>query len=169
MPTKSALDPREVLGLPPEALPRHIAIIMDGNGRWARQRDLPRIEGHRNGAEAVGAVVEECARLGVECLTLYSFSQENWKRPRAEVKGLMQFLRSVLYSEYLELKRRAMDERIAAFEAKWDMSFDEFSRKCAEGTLAGDAYSYEVEKDFWEWGQAVTLQDHYESLRLRWM
>ena len=72
-------------------------------------------------------------------------------------------------SEYLELKCRALGERAVAFETKWNMSFEEFSRKCAEGTLAEDPYSYEVEKDFWEWEQAVTLQRHYESLRLQWM
>jgi hypothetical protein len=86
----------------------------------------------------------------------------------AEVPDIGMALRRVL-SEYLELKSKTLEERIAAFEAKWNMSFDEFSRKCAEGTLAEDAYSYEVEKDFWEWEQAVTLQNHYESLRLQWM
>ena len=85
-----------------------------------------------------------------------------------EIPDIGMALRKVL-SEYLELKGKALQERIAAFEAKWDMSFDEFSRKCAEGTLVENAYSYEVEKDFWEWEQAVTLQRHYESLRLQWM
>ena len=85
-----------------------------------------------------------------------------------EIPDIGMALRKVL-SEYLELKGKALEERIAAFETKWNMSFDEFSRKCAEGILAGDAYSYEVEKDFWEWEQAVTLQGHYESLRLQWM
>ena len=85
-----------------------------------------------------------------------------------EIPDIGMALRKVL-SEYLELKGKALEERIAAFEARWGMSFDEFSRKCAEGTLAEDAYSYEVERDFWEWEQAVTLQSHYESLRLQWM
>lgn len=85
-----------------------------------------------------------------------------------EIPDIGMALRKVL-SEYLELKSKALEERIAAFEAKWGMSFEEFSQKCAEGTLAGDAYSYEVERDFWEWEQAVTLQNHYESLRLQWM
>ncbi len=81
----------------PERIPRHIAIIMDGNGRWARQRGFPREFGHRNGAAAVRAVIEECGALGVEVLTLYSFSMENWKRPAGEVSALMQ-----LYMSYLE-------------------------------------------------------------------
>ncbi len=85
-------------------LPRHVAIIMDGNGRWARKRRLPRISGHRAGKEAVRAVVRTGARLGIEVLSLYTFSLENWRRPRAEVTALMRFLRNVLQSEYLELR-----------------------------------------------------------------
>lgn len=103
MPTQTALDPREVLGLAPEALPRHIAVIMDGNGRWARQRDLPRIEGHRRGATAVRKTVTQCARLGIECVTLYSFSLENWKRPRDEVSGLMGLCVEYLVKERQEI------------------------------------------------------------------
>lgn len=86
-----------------ERLPRHIAVIMDGNGRWARKRHLPRIAGHRAGIRAVRQVVENCARLGVPCLTLYAFSVENWKRPRTEVKLLMQLLREYLKKEIAEL------------------------------------------------------------------
>ncbi len=85
-------------------LPRHVAIIMDGNGRWAKKRRLPRISGHRAGKESVRAVVRTGARLGIEVLSLYTFSLENWRRPRAEVMALMRFLRNVLQSEYLELK-----------------------------------------------------------------
>jgi undecaprenyl diphosphate synthase len=73
----------------PERIPRHIAFIMDGNGRWAEERGFPRIFGHRNGATAVRSTVEECGRLGVECVTLYSFSSENWKRPQGEIDALM--------------------------------------------------------------------------------
>ena len=88
-----------------ERLPRHIAVIMDGNGRWARKRHLPRIAGHRAGIRAVRQVVEACARLGVPCLTLYAFSVENWKRPRTEVKLLMGLLREYLKKEIAELNR----------------------------------------------------------------
>jgi len=84
-------------------LPRHLAIIMDGNGRWARQRHLPRIAGHTTSRETVRRVVRTCARLGIPTLTLYTFSQENWKRPQLEVKALMRLLEEVLESEYLEL------------------------------------------------------------------
>ncbi len=83
----------------PEQLPSHIAIIMDGNGRWAAQRHLPRVEGHRAGITAVRQVVEASARLGVDVLTLYAFSVENWKRPHAEVSTLMTLLKRYLRLE----------------------------------------------------------------------
>ncbi len=83
-------DPRTHLpDVHPARIPRHIAIIMDGNGRWAEERGFPRLFGHRNGAAAVRSTIEECGRLGVECVTLYSFSSENWKRPSEEIDALM--------------------------------------------------------------------------------
>lgn len=85
---------------------------MDGNGRWARKRRLPRIAGHRAGIRAVRAVVESCARLGVPCLTLYAFSVENWKRPHTEVKLLMELLR-----EYLKKELRELNENNIRFGA----------------------------------------------------
>ncbi|HOO76380.1 MAG TPA: isoprenyl transferase [bacterium] len=85
---------------PPEPPPpRHIAVIMDGNGRWARRRGLPRLEGHRVGSERVRTITTACSELGVSYLTLYAFSAENWKRPRAEVSGLMRYLRHYLKQE----------------------------------------------------------------------
>lgn len=84
-------------------LPRHVAVIMDGNGRWARRRVMPRISGHRAGRHAVRETVRACAELGVEALTLYTFSRENWKRPSYEVKALWAFLEEVLRTEFLEL------------------------------------------------------------------
>ena len=84
---------------------RHVAIIMDGNGRWAKKRFLPRIAGHRAGAEAVRRAVEAAPKLGIEVLTLYAFSSENWKRPEDEVDGLMGLLRHYLQSEIDELDR----------------------------------------------------------------
>ncbi len=82
-----------------DQLPAHVAIIMDGNGRWAAQRHLPRVEGHRAGIDSVRDVVETSARLGIEVLTLYAFSVENWKRPRAEVNTLMTLLKRYLRLE----------------------------------------------------------------------
>ncbi|HEX8707452.1 MAG TPA: isoprenyl transferase [Pyrinomonadaceae bacterium] len=89
-----------------ERLPRHVAIIMDGNGRWAAQRGQPRIAGHRAGVEAVRAAVDTGARLGLGALTLYAFSTENWKRPRLEVDALMRMLRRYLRLELDEIDRQ---------------------------------------------------------------
>jgi len=88
-----------------DQLPAHIAIIMDGNGRWAAQRHLPRVEGHRAGIESVRDVVETSARLGIGVLTLYAFSVENWKRPRAEVNTLMLLLKRYIRLELSTLLR----------------------------------------------------------------
>ena len=83
----------------PDRLPAHIAIIMDGNGRWANQRNLPRIAGHKAGMDPVRSTVEACARLGIQALTLYAFSIENWKRPRHEIETLWRLLRFYLRRE----------------------------------------------------------------------
>lgn len=83
----------------PEKLPAHIAVIMDGNGRWAKARNLPRTAGHRAGADAVRIIVEECARIGIGYLTLYAFSSENWARPRAEITALFGLLVEFLGKE----------------------------------------------------------------------
>jgi undecaprenyl diphosphate synthase len=87
----------------PARLPRHIAVIMDGNGRWAKMRGKPRIFGHKAGAESVRAILDTCARLQIEAVTLYAFSTENWKRPKAEVSGLMSMLKHYLRSELREV------------------------------------------------------------------
>lgn len=98
-------------------LPRHIAIIMDGNGRWAKSRGLPRVEGHRSGVASVRETVETSARLGLEVLTLYAFSVENWKRPRFEVWTLMNLLK-----EYVRREREALEENDIRFNVlgRWD-------------------------------------------------
>src|SRR5215207_10671283 len=95
-----------------DRLPRHVAIIMDGNGRWAAGRGQPRIAGHRAGVEAVRAAVDTGARLGLGALTLYAFSTENWKRPRLEVDALMRMLR-----RYLRLELDAIDRQNIRFQA----------------------------------------------------
>jgi len=92
----------------PDRLPAHIAIIMDGNGRWARRRNLPRAAGHRAGVEPVRIAVETCSRLGLQALTLYAFSVENWKRPRAEVDMLWRLLRLYLHRELPEIMRNGI-------------------------------------------------------------
>src|SRR6476619_5404666 len=95
-----------------DRLPRHIAVIMDGNGRWAAQRHLPRVEGHRAGIESVRDVVEGSARLGIEVLTLYAFSIENWKRPRAEVATLMLLLKRYIRLELATLLKNNIRFRV---------------------------------------------------------
>ena len=87
------------------SLPAHVAVIMDGNGRWAKQRNLPRIEGHRNGAESVRAVVRAAGEVGIKYLTLYAFSMENWTRPKEEVDTLMKYLDRYLRNEVGELQK----------------------------------------------------------------
>ena len=89
-------------------IPRHLAVIMDGNGRWAQQRRRPRIIGHRAGARAVRNTIDFCLQQGVEVLTLYAFSSENWRRPEEEVSGLMRIFLNVLDTEVSELARRGV-------------------------------------------------------------
>jgi len=101
--TREGLERIAELGLKPEQLPRHVAIIMDGNGRWAQARGMPRILGHRRGIKSVRAVVEEGCRLGLDQLTLYCLSVENWKRPPRELKFLLRLLRHFLVVERAEL------------------------------------------------------------------
>lgn len=103
---KSRSKEAELLAaIDPERVPQHIAVIMDGNGRWAKRLGKPRIFGHRAGAESVKAIIDTCARLQIKAVTLYAFSTENWKRPRAEVSGLMQMLKRYIRSELKEVQK----------------------------------------------------------------
>src|SRR6187401_3478054 len=95
-----------------DQLPAHVAIIMDGNGRWAAQRHLPRVEGHRAGIDSVRDALETSARLGIDVLTLYAFSVENWKRPRAEVNTLMMLLKRYIRLEIGALNRNNIRFRV---------------------------------------------------------
>jgi undecaprenyl diphosphate synthase len=101
--TADALERLAAAGLDPARLPRHVAIIMDGNGRWAQQRGLPRIEGHSRGVTTVRSTIEECCRLGIGQLTLYCLSIENWKRPQHELDFLMALLHKYLLAEREEI------------------------------------------------------------------
>src|SRR6187397_328692 len=109
------------------ALPAHIAIIMDGNGRWAANRGMPRVAGHRAGIDAVRAAVEGSAELGISVLTLYAFSVENWKRPQAEVSTLMSLLKEYLNKEIESIHRNNIQFRTigriheldATVQAEW--------------------------------------------------
>ncbi len=95
-----------------QEMPRHVAVIMDGNGRWSSQRNLPRLRGHEEGAESVIATVRACRNLGVEYLTLYAFSMQNWSRPRSEVQGLMSLLRKFLKQKEYELHENEVRLRV---------------------------------------------------------
>jgi undecaprenyl diphosphate synthase len=97
-------------------LPQHIAVIMDGNGRWAAQRHLPRVEGHRAGIDSVRDIVESSARLGIKVLTLYAFSVENWKRPVTEVSTLMSLLKRYLRLELNTLLKNDIRFRVIGRE-----------------------------------------------------
>src|SRR5258706_13904699 len=98
-------------GLSRSKVPKHIAIIMDGNGRWAKQRHLPRVFGHRAGISSVREAVRACGELGVKVLTLYAFSAENWSRPNAEVRALMRLLEEYLQRELPELQKNRIQLR----------------------------------------------------------
>jgi len=100
-----------------EKLPRHIGIIMDGNGRWAETRGLPRVEGHRKGAEKARDIIAAASEMGIECLTLYAFSTENWKRPEDEVSVLMKLLELYLRKEFKEFQR--LNIRYRAIGETW--------------------------------------------------
>src|SRR5436305_7369440 len=101
--SSETLERIRAAGLDPVRLPRHIAVIMDGNGRWAKERGLPRHEGHRRGVFSVRSTIEECCRLGIGQLTLYCLSSENWKRPQAELDFLMALLHQYLLEERAEI------------------------------------------------------------------
>ncbi|MCH2153485.1 MAG: isoprenyl transferase [Phycisphaerales bacterium] len=120
-------------GVAPERMPRHIAIIMDGNGRWASSRELPRAAGHRAGVKSARAIVEQAARLGIEALTLYSFSHENWNRPQAEINALMGLLVEVLPIERETLLKNNVRFRvIGSREGLAPEVLDELDRTCEE-------------------------------------
>ncbi len=117
--------------------PRHVAIIMDGNGRWAAARGLPRTQGHRRGAQAVRRTVEAAVELGIEYLTLFGFSSENWNRPVEEVSDLMGLLRRYLQSEIAELHREGVRLRVIGDRQRLDADIVRLIED-AEGRTAGN-------------------------------
>ncbi|MBN8635871.1 MAG: isoprenyl transferase [Anaerolineae bacterium] len=106
-----AAAPEQVEYIPLERVPRHVAIIMDGNGRWAKARGLPRTEGHRHGTENLRRILKACVKFKVEILTIYAFSTENWSRPRTEVQMLMRILEAVIDRELNELHESGVQLR----------------------------------------------------------
>ena len=125
----------------PLAPPRHIAIIMDGNGRWAKKRGLPRTAGHAAGAEAFRRIANYCRTLGVEYLTVYAFSTENWKRSQEEVAGIMRLLR-----RYLEEALRDMDKNRVCFRFFGDLTrlSPELQKLCRDAQMRSEEYDVQV-------------------------
>ena len=114
-------DPQlQALGLQRARLPQHVAVIMDGNGRWAQSRGLPRIEGHRRGVQSVRCMVEEASRLGLQQLTLYCFSSENWKRPPRELTLLMALLRQYLIEERRQIQQQGLKFKVIGTTSELD-------------------------------------------------
>jgi undecaprenyl diphosphate synthase len=130
-----ACDRCRAAGLDPERLPRHLAMIMDGNGRWAKSKGWERTRGHRKGADAVRTVTTECVRLGIQRLTLYAFSSENWSRPAHEIAFLMSLLKDFLRQELPTLRENSV--RLEAI-GRLDRLPDD-ARRILDGTIAQTA------------------------------
>lgn len=142
-------------------LPRHIAVIMDGNGRWAKRRLLPRVAGHRAGVEAVRVTVDGCARLGIEALTLYAFSVENWKRPPVEVEALMAFLKEYLRREIDELHRNRVRFQAIGRTADLDPTVQKELDSAITRTAANQGMVLNLALNY---GGRVELVDAFRSL-----
>jgi len=117
-------------------LPKHIAVIMDGNGRWAQKRHLPRVAGHRAGTQSARTTIETCARLKVEALTLYAFSMENWRRPKAEIEFLMQLLREYLRKEMPLLQKNNIRMRFLGRPEELPAAVQKDTREATEATAS---------------------------------
>ena len=141
---RGSVEERLLQSLDPDRLPRHIAIIMDGNGRWARARSLPRVAGHRAGINSVREVVEGAARLGIQVLTLYAFSVENWKRPRREVDTLMQLLKEFLNRELATLLKNNIRFQVIGRFDELHPSVQRELRKAIEATSQGTGMLFNI-------------------------
>lgn len=145
----------------PARLPRHIAVIMDGNGRWAKRRFLPRIAGHRAGVEAVRATVDACARLDIKVLTLYAFSVENWKRPVLEIEALMTFLKEYLRREIEDLHRHRIRFQTVGRIDELDQSVQDELRTAVARTADNDGMILNLALNY---GGRVELVDAFRGL-----
>ena len=139
-------------------LPRHIAIIMDGNGRWAKQRMLPRVAGHRRGVEAVRTLVKACIERGIEFLTLFAFSSENWRRPAEEVSILMELFLRALEQEVINLHENGIRLKIIGDTSRFDRQIQELVVKGEALTAANRRLTLSVAANYggrWDITQAV--------------
>lgn len=151
-------------------VPRHVAIIMDGNGRWATSRHLPRVAGHGKGVEAVRVVVRTCARLGVEYLTLFAFSSENWRRPADEVSVLMRLFLNALEREIDQLQSNGIRLRVVGDLSAFEPRLRELIADGEARTAAGSRMTLTVAANYggrWDILQAAqaTLREHPELIR----
>jgi len=139
-------------------IPRHIAIVMDGNGRWAQQRKRPRLFGHHRGAEAVRTTVKACGKLDVECLTLFAFSSENWKRPVEEVEGLMSLLATALDREAKSLMKHGVRLKFIGDTSAFSQKLQDKITKVEVMTADGDGLLLQIAANYggrWDIVQAV--------------
>jgi undecaprenyl diphosphate synthase len=141
-----------------DKVPRHVAIIMDGNGRWAKSRSLPRIVGHKNGIEAVRAAVKACIERGVNYLTLFAFSSENWRRPTEEISYLMQLFITVLKQEVIKLHENGICFKVIGDLTKFEPKIIEFIRNGEEMTTANTRLTLTIAANYggrWDIMRAV--------------
>ena len=160
-------------------VPRHVAIIMDGNGRWAQRRRLPRIAGHRRGAEAVRATVRACAERGIQYLTLFAFSSENWRRPPEEVALLMKLFKSALQSEVDKLHANGVRLKVVGDTSRFDPKLRKLIERGEELTARNTSLTLTIAANYggrWDLLQAVNrlIKDHpsteiEESLLARYL
>jgi undecaprenyl diphosphate synthase len=140
-------------------LPRHVAIIMDGNGRWAQRRRLPRIAGHRRGAEAVRSTVRSCAERGIEFLTLFAFSSENWRRPAEEVALLMKLFKSALENEVEKLHANGVRVKVIGDARRFDPKIRELIERADKLTAQNRRLTLTIAANYggrWDILQAMT-------------
>lgn len=142
----------------PALVPRHVAIIMDGNNRWAKKRLLPGVAGHKAGVDAVRAVIEVCAEAGVEVLTLFAFSSENWQRPAEEVGALMELFLSALRREARKLKENAISLRVIGDRSRFHPELQAAMREAEQQTAGESRFVLQVAANYggqWDIAQAA--------------
>jgi undecaprenyl diphosphate synthase len=164
-------DLSSTVGIPAHGeAPRHVAVIMDGNGRWAKQRRLPRFAGHKRGVEAVRAVVKNCAERGVKFLTLFAFSSENWRRPPEEVALLMQLFRGALQNEVRKLHRNGIRLKVVGDRTAFDPKIQSLIAEGEDLTGGNQALTLTVAANYggrWDVLQAVNRFLREQSSRAK--
>ncbi len=151
-------DPDRATNQPPASIPRHVAIIMDGNGRWAKRRHLPRIAGHRAGVKSVRRVVEQCIGYGIEALTVFAFSTENWRRPQDEVGLLMELFLTALEKEVKKLHQNDVRMQVIGDRSRFPTKLQERIAEAERYTASNRALTFTIAANYggrWDITQAV--------------